>query len=277
MPVNHENIVLWKGQSNIDYITHFIKAWIPFNAWFNNNYPQLRTDREKIGNIKNLSNTVRNGINNFMESDSQESIEFRNYLSSLFFQLEQNQIDGRDGRIWFSNILKEKNPIDLIDNEEMGHNKYYLKRTDSTTEIGKIEEIKVILKRKSNSETLFNYTHTEYDYNHIQRDHNYQALSDRRKEDIRLLFQKLTPIIIKPILQTDKDEHPKNYYFCDPYSFIRDVNNTNCYANSVCKALIEVLYQLRNVLFHGELVPNQGAQKVYKEAYLILKLIIELL
>jgi len=274
MPINQENINLWIQQSDIDYIGHFIKAWIPFNAWYNSSFATLNSDREKISAIKTQPNSVRNGINSLMESDSQQGQEFRNYLAALYYQLQQNQIDGREGRIWFENALREKNPVNLIDNREIGHNKYYLKRTDGT-HLGKVEEMKVILKRKSDNQTIFNYTHNEYDLQHLQSYSDFQPLSDTRKEQIRLLFQKLEPIKIDTLIETNKSESPINYYQCDSYTLKRDVSNPNCHAIHIVKALVEVLYQLRNVLFHGELVPNNGAQKVYKEAYLILKMILE--
>lgn len=274
MSTSQENINRWIEQSDIDYIGHFIKAWIPFNAWYNNNYPTLSTDREKISSIKSQSNTIRNGINAYMESGSQEGLEFRSILSSLYYQLQQNQIDGRDGRISFESALKEKNIVNVIDNREFGRDKYYLQRIDGAR-LGEIQEIKVILKKKSDNTTVFNYSHSEYCLSHLQADTSFQALSGTKKEQIRLFFNELAPTHILSLLETSKTESPKNYYKCDSYSLKRDVVNTNCYAIHVCKALIEILYQLRNVLFHGELVPNNGAQKVYKEAYLILKMILE--
>ena len=42
----------------------------------------------------------------------------------------------------------------------------------------------------------------------------------------------------------------------------------------IARALIEILYQLRNSLFHGELTPTPEVQKAYEPAYLILKWII---
>jgi len=274
MSVNQENIVRWIQQSDIDYIGHFIKAWIPFNAWYNSSFPTLHTDRDKISAIKSQPNSVRNGINSLMESSSQEGQEFRSYLSALYYQLQQNQIDGRDGRIWFENALKERNPVNKIDNIEYRRDKYYLERTDGK-HLGEIIEMKVIVKRKSDNHPILNYSHTEYDLQHLQAHPDYQRLSDTKKEQVRLLFQELIPVKIDTLIEINKRDTPRNYYECDSYTLKRDATNTDCPSIYIVKALIEVLYQLRNVLFHGELVPNNGAQKVYKEAYSILKMILE--
>ncbi len=274
MPVSQENIERWIQQSDIDYIGYFIKAWIPFNAWYNSSFATLNSDREKINAIKSHPNSVRNGIDSLMESNSQEGEEFRSNLAALYYQLLQNHIDGRDGRIWFENILKEKNPINLIDNREYRTDKYFLKRTDGRY-LGEVTEMKVIVKLKSNNRSIFNYTHTQYNLEHLQAHPDYQRLSNTRKEQVRLMFQELKPIKIDTLIETNKQNSPINYYQCDTYTLKRDVTNTDCPAIYVVKALIEVLYQLRNVLFHGELVPNVGAQKIYKEAYSILKMILD--
>ncbi|MBY8963864.1 hypothetical protein KJK34_13975 [Flavobacterium sp. D11R37] len=274
MPTSTENIRRWIEQSDIDYITNFIKAWIPFNAWYNASYPTLDSDRKKINKIKKDSNPVRNAINSYMESDSQEGLEFRSYLSSLHFNLQNSHLENSEGVISFNSIIKEKNPKNLIDNEIIGHNKYYLRRVDAGP-LGEISEIQIFLKRKNDNTTIFSYRHDTYDLNHLQAQQAYIALSYPRKEQLRLYFKQLEPIIVTDLVQYTLIESPKNYYKCDSYNFIRDINNTNCYAIFVCKGLIETLYQLRNILFHGELIPNVATQKVYKEAYALLKLILD--
>lgn len=40
---------------------------------------------------------------------------------------------------------------------------------------------------------------------------------------------------------------------------------------------IEILYKLRNILFHGEVVPDNNANKVYEPAYQILHVLIQAL
>jgi len=273
MPVSTENIRMWIEQSDIDYIGHFIKAWIPFNAWYNDTFSTLNSDRQKISAIKSQNNSVRRGINSLMEADSQLGKEFKSNISALYYQLQQNQIDGRDGRIWFEDSLKEKNSSVLIDNREFGRDKYYLKRTDGQY-LGQVSEMKVIVKKKSDNSPVFTYAHTDYDIVHLQSFPAYQSLSHTKKEQIRTMFQELKPVRIESLIEFEKKESPINYYECDSYVLRRDATHS-CYSIYVVKALIEIIYQLRNVLFHGELVPNKGAQKVYKEAYLILKMILD--
>ena len=179
MPVSQENINRWIDQANIDYIGHYIKAWIPFNAWYNNTFPQLRNDRAKINTIKNEPNTVRNVINTLLETDSQLSLEFRSHLATLIFHLQEYQIDGREGRISFENIVKERNTINqkqIVFNR----NKYFLHRTDGVS-VGQVTSMQINVNKHNNGSSIFSYTHTEYDLNHLQNNADYQSLSSQAR------------------------------------------------------------------------------------------------
>ena len=41
----------WVNKSENDCMTYFIKTWIPYNVWYNRNYPD-GNDRAKIQEIK---------------------------------------------------------------------------------------------------------------------------------------------------------------------------------------------------------------------------------
>lgn len=271
--VSQENINRWIEQSDIDYIGHYIKAWIPFNAWYNNTFQTLNTDREKINEIKKNPNTVRNAINSLMEGDSALSMEFKSHLASLIFHTGELNIQGRDGIINFENIIKVKN-LTNQKNEDFGLNNYFVKRTDGSS-IGQVTQIQINVKRKANNSSVFSYSHTEYDLEHLQNFPAYQSLSDQVKTQIRIYYQELIPFSTESIIENNLKNTPLNYYQCDNFNLRRDTSNTTCYAHLIVKALIEILYQLRNVVFHGELVPNRDAQKVYAAAFHVLKIILE--
>jgi len=277
MPTTHENIVGWINKSGIDYTTYFIKAWIPFNAWYDlhfHNQPNMDSDRAKINAIKNTSNPARNGINSYLENNDQQSIEFKNHLSALHHALQQNQLDCNDGRISFHEIVKQRKAENQI-NETFSGTRYFLERTDGRR-LGEVTEMKVILTSGSGG-AILNYQHTEYDLEHLQADRNYQNLTQTRRENTRIRFQRLEPIEVIDSIRdiSDLQKGPLNYYECDAYNFKRDPNETSCCGHIICKAVIETLYQLRNQLFHGELIPNQAAQPIYQNAYFLLKMILE--
>ena len=53
----------------------------------------------------------------------------------------------------------------------------------------------------------------------------------------------------------------------DGYKFIRD-------PGAIFAGLVEVLYSMRNLLFHGELVPDPQANNTYEPAYHLLRYLI---
>ena len=272
-PVSQENINRWIEQADIDYIGHYIKSWIPFNAWYNNTFQALTSDRAKINIIKSDPNTVRNSINALMEGSSATAMEFKSYLASLIFHTAELNIQGRDGVINFDNIIKIKNPS-TQKNIDFNRNNYFIKRTDGNG-IGIVTQMQINVKKISNNIGVFSYSHSEYSLEHLQSFPAYQRLSSQLQTQIRLYFQDLKPFSTESIIEMQLSESPINYYKCDNFNLRRDTGYSSCCAHLIVKALIEILYQLRNVVFHGELVPNREAQKVYSSAYHLLKIILE--
>ncbi|MBC8334314.1 MAG: hypothetical protein ISR59_10850 [Anaerolineales bacterium] len=60
------------------------------------------------------------------------------------------------------------------------------------------------------------------------------------------------------------------FFEAGAYRFVND-------AETLAKGVIEVLYLLRNSLFHGEIVPNNDAQHIYAAAYHILHELVQAL
>jgi len=272
-----ENLRRWIEQSNIDYVTYFIKAWIPFNAWYTYHFPTFDGERAKINATKNNANPVRNGISTYLENDGQDGDSFRGYLSAFHFALENHILTSDGGVISFHEIIKEKNPRNVINNEQINSIQYYIKRDDGGR-LGDVNQIQIFLKDRHNK-TFFSYSHTDYNFEHVKlstsANANFGSLSSKQKENLRVFYQQLEPIIITNLIESVPLESPKNYYKCDSYNFKRDTADAYCRGSFVCKALIETLYQLRNILFHGELIPSDGIQPIYKNAYFLLKMILE--
>ena len=47
-----ENAEKWKVLADIDYITQFVKAWIAFNAWYKNYFPEFQKFQEFKQNMR---------------------------------------------------------------------------------------------------------------------------------------------------------------------------------------------------------------------------------
>jgi hypothetical protein len=114
----HGNVPAWKclAELQVDYFTQFIKAWIPFNAWFSTSYLNENTDREILTRIKNENNDFRNKMILYLTRTDSESLDFLNQVGKLHFELENIIIPSLERRITFTNVVIEKNTLPAYDN-----------------------------------------------------------------------------------------------------------------------------------------------------------------
>ena len=106
-----ENSEKWKSLASVDYFTQFVKAWIPFNAWYKNYYPELDTDRKAITEIKtNHNNKFRSRLISLLKDRGNEGIAFKSRIAELHVELERKHIFNKGNRITFEDISIEDNP-----------------------------------------------------------------------------------------------------------------------------------------------------------------------
>ena len=253
---NAEN---WKALSNIDYFTHFVKAWIPFNAWYRNSYPALESDAEIMQQIKTQHNSCRNRIISLIENPEtdNDSKIFKMYLGELHHQLERNHIHNRGVRISFTNIVVEDNPQIIFERE---YRKFSYKveidagnrrRTTST-----------VIDSKSVTRMHFIQT-AGYNLDELLAEAQYKALPPECQHLLKTCYGEVNPKKAISLLEMD----PSNSLKIGNYSFVND-------SELIAKAIITIIYNLRNSLFHGQLVPDRNTQLVYEPAYHMLRMLV---
>lgn len=116
MTVNtHINNWINRAELVMDYYTLFIKAWIPYNAWYMHNFydedsnPKRDRDAAIIGYINTTSNRYRDKIKSLLLGSDPQSNEFKLLLGKLHFELEANPIPDFENRITFSTINLTRN------------------------------------------------------------------------------------------------------------------------------------------------------------------------
>lgn len=253
-----DNAERWLALAEIDYLTQFVKSWIPFNAWYMNMYPSIRQDREIINEIKTNSNLFRDRLLALLNGSDNDSIIFKGNIAKLHKQLESTYIPKADTRISFTSINIETNP-----NTVEIHN--YRRWTY------KVELIRSPTGNNFNSlVTNFNQT-TQYTYS--QPRFNITDLVHHISNN-----SNLTEVQSKCLIQTYDKINPKK-----PTNLISP-NKIGIKAGEIfliddteklVKGLIEIIYKLRNILFHGELIPNKDNKKVYEPAFYILNSLIQ--
>lgn len=251
----------WITRAEPDFYTMFIKAWIPFNAWYFNEYG-TKKDNVALKEIKNTKNKIRNRIEALLLNNDFESKNFRYNLSKLHIELENRHIMNYGIIVSFQNIiLEEYLPLPATDKDRKGNiykaipdkNKGY--RAVIIDKIGK---------------SLLDKTFNPYDFQALMVETQYIALADAKiQEKIRLCFAAINPL--KPISIISTSTIKSDYILLDSDLKIKMVNNTEL----IAKSLIHILYTLRCLLFHGELDPSYTNQPIYENAFNILKTLIK--
>jgi len=257
-----ENSEKWKSLASIDYFTQFIKAWIPFNAWYKNYYPDLKTDREAINEIKACPNSFRNKLISLLNNRENDGVAFKSRIAELYLELERKHIFNKNERITFERIVVENNP-----KKQNNFSRQALTYKVERSITGRPQqEIQIDIVR-SNGSAKFTYIQTiGFNVDNLMTHQDFTRLSLAQQKNLKACYVEINP------------SKPTNLLSHDPDNCIQ-MGNLHFIDNSehLCKGIIEILYKLRNVLFHGEIIPDSDTNKVYEPAYQILYTLIQAL
>ena len=254
------NELQWKRLVDVDWLGQYVKAWVAFNAWYSNNFkpPQGKRrfrDREIIEKIKDDEGGICSKIENLLSGTDSNQKLFQSDVSALHKALSNITVKSNEKRIWLKEISDYRyvNPI-----QETKHNITYEIKIDSKDK----KRIVTVIGKKIGKE-IFNKTITAKEEETFQRENWFDELSNSG------WFEKLSQTqrnYLRVFLNDSLPIHNLLDFSNDPNKFTGD-------QKLISRAHIEILYQLRNALFHGEVTPNE-VQTVYQPAYLVLKQII---
>ncbi len=252
----------WKVLADIDYFGMFVKAYIPFNAWMNVSYSTLHTDREKINAIKKDSNPFRNKICSLLEAENQEGMYFRSLLGELHDLLEKHYIHNQDKRITFTCVTTGKNPENIYEDTHNGI-KFRVQYGNGT---GSTQVLVLIKNRAGNA--IVNITQSDYNLEELRTHHDFIKIAQDRKDRLINCYKQVEPYITLNFTSGYNVNDESSFYQCGNFKFVRE-------PEKIAKGLIEILYNMRNSLFHGELIPDKEANQTYGAAYRILRVLID--
>lgn len=250
------NELHWKRLIEVDWLGQYVKAWVAFNAWYSNNFkpPQGKIrikDRDIIEKIKNDEGGICSKIENLLSGTDSNQKLFQSDVAALHKALSDITVKSSGKRIW----LKEISDYHYVESiEEMRHNiKYEIKINSQNRERSVMVTGKTVFEKtiKAEDEDIFQ---KENWFDELSNSGWFEKLSQAQRKYLRVLLIDSLPI------------HNLLDFSNDPNKFSGDIK-------LIARAHIEILYQLRNALFHGEVTPNE-VQSVYQPAYLVLKQII---
>lgn len=261
MPIKIER---WIEKSGIDYYMSFIKAWIPFNAWYMSEYydedAKLTSDSAIIDKIKKEDNQFKQKIRSLITTSGEDSEEFKKHLYHLQKSLEAHPLSKGDS-LSFDRIcifLNTEKNITFTSGKKTYKGIYDItkRRTDNRFSVEAMRpDGRTIVKievQNCKEETLTAHP-------------DFAKCSDKEKENLKKCLSAIFPK--KPISIISPDPKKGIHIYGDLY-MVKDVN-------LIAQGIITMFYELRCKLFHGELDPTDSNSSIYRHAYHMLYLLIK--
>lgn len=257
------NIDHWLKQSEPDYFIFFLKAWIPFNAWYVAELPAFEKKDTKI--IKELQDNPnskpRNIIENYLTNNKPDSDKFKSHLAELHHFLESKTLKHNGMKLSFSNLSLSENPIK------------FEKDTDKTGNIYKSEvknghyEAMIIDK---GGRTTMHFKQPIYNIEDLLKHNDYIKIQRKiMKTKIMKCYGAINPN--KTISLVSNSRIRTEFIPLNSENKVNFINDPT----TIAKGCINILYALRCMLFHGEIEPTNANKPVYEHSFFLLRLIIK--
>ena len=261
--VQKENVQEWIKLIEVDWLGQYAKTWMAFNSWYRSQFGTEKNDGKIIEKIKNDKKEICSTIASFLDSSGATEKAFQSNIAELHNSLVQTNIESNSKKISFETIEDYQYTKDTKSIEENWSGITYkiIINVGGKQRIVKVEN--------SSGENVFDKIITKEEEQVFQCEKWFEKLLDSG------WFEKLSPTqrnYLRAYLEVSSPVH--NLLASDPNPTEIGLFKFTSDKTLIARALIEILYQLRNSLFHGELIPTPEVQKAYEPAYLILKWII---
>lgn len=264
MSVFRGNIKSWLDQSEPDYYMFFLKAWIPFNAWYVAELPQFNKKDSKIIQElqRNPLSKPRTVIEAMLAKDAgYEASLFRVRLAELHHSLEKKRLTHNGELLTFTRLLMDDNPIEFEKDLDTNGNIY-----KAETKVGYYQALIV----NKQGKTFLDYKNPTFDIDHLRKDTDFIRINDKKIQDrIVKCFTAINPKLPTNLVSTSKDK--AEYILLESEQNVKFINSPS----NIAKGCIHVLYALRCMLFHGEIEPSNSNKQVFEHAYHLLRFIIK--
>jgi hypothetical protein len=263
----------WLTLTEIDYYIQFVKNWIPFNAWYMVNYYSEQDNRTKdrpiLNYLKANSNTFKDRIVNLLNTNTEESIQFRKDIAELHLFLDSHSIPNHSSKISFKKTVIDRNSQSIATStfRNWSFKVEFDSQAKKTTKRFKCQVFITKSQRPIFFEDFNDWSKTD-----LQLQTSFQQLN--RDQQIKLLecVEEVNPSksvnVVKDVVPNSQGvaHRPRNCIVMNESKNVYFVDD----ADLISRVLIELLYNLRCVLFHGEIDPTKTNQEAFKYGYRIL-------
>jgi hypothetical protein len=264
MPDFRGNIDHWLRQSEPDYYLFFLKAWIPFNAWYVAELPHLDKKDTKI--IKELQDNPKSKprqiIENYLRiSNTYDSNKFKSCLAELHHSLDSKSLKYNGHKLSFTNLALGENPKKFDKDMDKAGNIFKAEVKPSYFEALMVDK---------GGRTIMHFKQPIYKPEDLEKHNDFIKINDKKIQiRIRKCYEAIDPQKPVSLISVSKSKtdsiclisENQVYFINDPIT--------------IAKGCIKVLYALRCMLFHGEIEPTPANKPVYEHAYYLLRLILK--
>ena len=268
----------WIDRAEPDFYMMFIKAWIPFNAWFMTNFYDeasgIVTDRAIINHIKSNDNTFVRRIKSLLRGNDSVSLEFKHALGKMELELRAHAVPNEHDRLSFANVSITSNTSHTY---QVTKGRYQFKAQFNPLQPRTALRCRLEILKASNGSNvalveLNNCMLSELegnpDFINVER--------DEWKEVLRSCLNEISPNKKENLLAQVKI---KNGVPSIPSGSIEINKENNLYlrgnVDDLAKAILEIIYRLRCLLLHGEIDPTVANSSIYEHAYVVLRTLIK--
>ncbi len=268
----------WIDRAEPDFYMMFIKAWIPFNAWYMTNYydetANRTSDRSIINHIKSNDNPFVRRIKSLLRGSDTVSMEFKHALGKMEMELREHAVTNEHDRLSFSNVCITNNNSHTYQVTK-GH--YQFKGQYNPTQPRTALRCRLEILKSSNGNNvalvelnncLLSELESNADFVNVER--------DEWKEILRHCLNEISPNKKENLLAQVK---MKNGVSSIPAGAIEIDKENNLYlrgnVEDLAKAILEIIYRLRCLLLHGEIDPTIANSRIYEHAFSILRTLIK--
>lgn len=263
----------WVERSEEDFYMLFVSAWIPFNAWYQKEIlPRSgsKRDRDNINYIAQNANTYKNKILAYLNGTDRESLQFQQELVDLHRSLLQHAIPDNTEPITFKTTTIFDAPALIQKDYYKSH--YRIERTPR----GNNYNYDVLLEDKNTHAVKYSNRFPDCDESLLNADPNFMRLSETirnklKEEYLAVGIYAPRNVVLDPIATADGNRRPLHSIELGDYDKQYFIDNRD----KIAQVLIQLIYKLRNQIFHGSLDPTEANMVVYQHAYHIQRMLIK--
>ena len=245
----------WKERAEIDYIGPFVKAWAAFNAWYRVASGKDR-ERDRLEYVKSDPNPVRRGILPLLGNNNTtaEAKNFKNAVCDLHRSLDAIHFEvkpkGVKELISLRAVCIRPNPLQQKQVKYRNHEFKVAKVKGVGIEIT-VESVKT-------NKVKFQHQQRHYDPDDIYTLSDFSTLSSFQQKKLHQLYDEVNPRPKTDLVQGE-----------GPALTIEEGMQFQCTPEHLFFGLVEVIYEMRNALLHGEVAPDSQVLACYEPAYRI--------